>query len=220
MRRFTLPFAAGAAALLLSAGAALAHPHIFVDAEVEVVFNEEGRAKGLRITWTYDDLISLTLLSERGMDEDFDGVLTEEELAALNGFDMNWQPGFLGDTYALINGNELILSGPSDWTVAYADARLTSSHYRAFEFAIDMADGPLIVQAYDPGYYTAYTVKAGRVSGRDDCTVDLFEPDREAADKILEDALAEYSGTDGAEAAFPAVGSAYAEEARVTCGAG
>jgi ABC-type uncharacterized transport system substrate-binding protein len=207
---------------LVTAGAAspaLAHPHIFVDAAVEVVFNDEGRAKGLRLTWTYDDLISLTLLSERGMDADFDGVLTAEELTQLNGFDMNWQPGFLGDTYGLINGNALILSGPSDWTVSYADAKLTTTHYRSFEFAIELDDQPLIVQAYDPGYYTSYAVVSARVTGRDDCTVELFEPDREAADQILEDALAEYSGTDGAEAEFPAIGSAYAEEARVTCAA-
>lgn len=202
------------------AGPALGHPHIFVDARIEVIFNDEGRAEGLRLTWTYDDLISLTLLTERGMDADFDGVLTEEELATLNGFDMNWQPGFLGDTYALINGNELILSGPSDWTVSYAEGRLTSTHYRSFEFAIELDDQPLIVQAYDPGYYTAYTVAGAVVSGREDCTVDLYEPDRAAADKILEDALAEYAGGDAAEAEFPAVGSAYAEEARITCGVG
>lgn len=215
MSRFALPLA-----LLMAAGPATAHPHIFVDASIEVVFNDEGRAQGLRVTWTYDDLISLTLLAERGMDEDFDGVLTPEELTALNGFDMNWQPGFLGDTYALINGNDLILSAPSDWTVAYADAKLTTTHYRAFEFAIDMADAPLIVQSYDPGYYTAYQVVAAQVSGREGCTVELFEPDQDAADQILQDALAEYSGTEGAEAEFPAVGSAYAEEAQVTCAAG
>lgn len=212
MQRSTLIFS-----LALVASPASAHPHIFVDAKIEVVFNEEGRAKGLRVTWTYDDLISLTLLSERSMDEDFDGVLTPEELAKLNGFDMNWQPGFVGDTYALINGNELTLSGPSDWTVSYADAKLTSSHYRSFEFAIDLADAPLIIQSYDPGYYTAYQVVEGSVSGREGCTVELFEPDQDAADQILQDALTEYAGGGDAEGDFPAVGSAYAEEARVTC---
>lgn len=208
------------AAFWLTAAPALAHPHIFVDAAIEVVFDTQGRAEALRIRWTYDDLISLTLLSERGMDEDFDGVLTPDELAALNGFDMNWQPGFAGDTYALAAGAPLALSGPSDWTVSYADARLTSTHLRRFDQPVDLSGGPLIVQSYDPGYYTAYTVEDGQVTGRDDCTVELFEPDRAAADARLEAALAEFAGGDGAEADFPAVGDAYAEEVRVTCGGG
>ena len=202
-----------------AAAPALAHPHVFIDAGLEVVFDTDNRAIGVRVTWTYDDLISLTLLSERGMDEDFDGVLTPEELTTLNGFDMGWEPGFVGDTYALLGDLALPLSGPSDWTVSYADARLTSSHYRSFEFPIDLSGQALVIQSYDPGYYTAYAVVDAKVTGAD-CLVEMFEPDREAADQILQDSLAEYSGTEGAEGEFPAVGSAYAEEARVTCNAG
>lgn len=212
--------AAAFTALTLTAGPAWAHPHIFVDAGIEVVFGADGRAVGLRLRWTYDDLISMTLLAERGLDPDFDGVLTDSELTALNGFDMKWQPGFAGDSYALLDQQELTLSGPSDWTVAFADAQLTSTHYRAFDVPVDLGGAALVVQSYDPGYYTAYAVTDAVVSGRDDCSVEVFEPDRAAADQVLQDALAEYSGGDAAEADFPAVGSAYAEEARVTCGEG
>lgn len=212
--RQALPLALG----LLAASPALAHPHIFVDAGIEVIFNAAGQAEAVRLTWTYDDLISMTLVSERGMDGDFDGTLTAEETAALNGFDMNWQPGFQGDSYALLSDTPLTLSGPSDWTVDYAGGKLTSTHLRRFETPLDLAGQALVIQSYDPGYYTAYAVTAAKVTGREGCTAEIFEPDREAADQILQDALAEYSGTDGAEAEFPAVGSAYAEEARIVCG--
>lgn len=218
--RPTLPCRLAPAILALAtATPAAAHPHVFVDATIEVVFDAEGRAEGLRIGWTYDDLISLTILSERGMDEDFDGVLTPEELTAINGFDMGWEPGFAGDTYPLQGGKALGLSGPSDWTVSYDDARLRSTHFRRFDLPVDLLAGPLVVQSYDPGHYTAYTVADGSVTGRDDCTVELFEPDRAAADARLEAALEEFAGGDGAEADFPAIGDAYAEEVRVTCGA-
>lgn len=195
-----------------------AHPHIFIDAAIEVVFAPDGRAEGVRLRWTYDDFFSLTLVAERGLDPEFDGVLTPEELAQLNGFDMNWQAGFQGDTYALLAEAALPLSGPADWTVAYEGGKLTSTHYRRFETPVDPGAGPLLVQAYDPGYYTAYTVVDATVTGRADCTVEIFEPDREAADQILQDALAEFAGDEAAEADFPAVGAAYAEEARVICG--
>jgi ABC-type uncharacterized transport system substrate-binding protein len=198
---------------------AQAHPHIFVDTAIEVIFDAQGRAEALRISWTYDDLISLAMLSDRGMDEDFDGVLTPAELAALNGFDMGWDAGFAGDTYALLAGASLGLSGPSDWTVAYADAKITSTHLRRFEVPVVVAATPLVVQVYDPGFYTAYAI-LGEVAltGAAGCTAQAFEPDRAAADLILQDSIAELSGSD-TEGAFPAVGAAYAEEVQVTCSA-
>jgi polyphosphate kinase len=197
---------------------ALAHPHIFIDAALEVVFSADGRAEGVRVRWSYDEFFSLTLVAERGLDPDFDGMLTPEELVQMNGFDMGWQPEFQGDTYALLDTAPLALSRPMDWTVAYEGGKLISTHYRRFDTPVDLGAGPLLVQSYDPGYYTAYAVVDATVTGRDDCTVDIYEPDREAADQILQEALAEFAGDEAAEADFPAVGAAYAEEARVSCG--
>lgn len=209
-------YLAGVFALL--AAPVAAHPHVFIDTGIEVIFDAEGRAEALRITWTYDDLISLALLSDRGMDEDFDGVLTPAELATLNGFDMQWQPGVTGDTYALLGDAALNLSGPSDWTVSYADAKITTTHLRRFEAAVGMA-APLVVQVYDTSYYTAYTIVGEPVlTGSDACAAEAYEPDREAADLILQQSITEMAGGD-AEGDFPAVGAAYAEEVRVTCSA-
>jgi ABC-type uncharacterized transport system substrate-binding protein len=210
--------AAGAAVIVTALSSpALSHPHVFIDTAIEVLFAADGRAEGLRVHWTYDDFFSLTLVTDRGLDPDFDGALTPEEITALNGFDMQWHADFQGDTYALLAEQPLALSRPADWTVRYENGKLTSSHIRRFDAAIDLAGTPLVVQAYDPGYYTAYTVKAATVSGRSDCEVEVFAPDRAMADQILEDALSEYAGGGDAETDFPAVGSAYAEEARVTC---
>lgn len=205
-----------AAALTLWAAPAAAHPHVFIDTAIEVIFDAEGRAEALRITWTYDDLISLALLSDRGMDEDFDGVLTPAELTALNGFDMQWEPGITGDTYALLGEAALNLSGPSDWTVSYADAKITTTHLRKFDAPVGMAK-PLVVQVYDSSYYTAYTIVGDAVlTGATACSAEAFEPDRAAADQILQDSITEMAGGD-AEGDFPAIGAAYAEEVRVTC---
>ena len=198
---------------------AQAHPHVFIDAGLEVVFDAQGRAEGVRVRWTYDELISLTFVTERGLDSDFDGGLTDAEKAQLNGFDMEWHAEFEGDTYALLGETPLTLSRPEAWTADYVAGQVTSTHYRRFDAPVDLGGAALVIQSYDPGYYTAYAVDDARVTGREGCVVEIFEPDREAADQILQDALAEYSGTDGAEADFPAVGSAYAEEARVTCSA-
>ena len=212
--------AAGLVLAAVSAAPVWAHPHIFVDTGVEVLLDEQNRATGVRISWTYDDLTSLALIADRGLDEDFDGVLTPEETAAINGFDMDWEPGFAGDSYALLGEVPLDWSGPQEVTASYADAKLTSSHLRRFAEPVVLGDLPLIVQAYDPGYYTAYAVKTATVAGGQGCSADIFVPDPSAADEVMKAALSELSPSEDAEFQFPAVGAAFAEEARVTCAAG
>jgi polyphosphate kinase len=208
-------------ALLATAAAqpALAHPHVFIDATVEVIFDAEGRASALRIGWTYDDLFSMMIVEDRGLDPDYDGILTDESVTALSGFDMQWDPGFPGDTYPLLDGQPLMLGPPQEWTASHDGMRITSTHVRPFVTPVEVGDVPLVVQVYDPSFYTSYVITGTpELTGRDDCTVQVFEPDRAAADDILMAAIAEMAGSADMEGEFPAVGAAYAEEARVTCG--
>ncbi|MDP1576549.1 MAG: DUF1007 family protein, partial [Cypionkella sp.] len=127
-----------------------AHPHIFVDAQLEVAFNAAGEAEGVRITWTYDDLTSLQFVADRGMDSDFDGQLTTTEVAALSGFDMHWDEGYPGDTFALNGTAPLQLSGPSDWTATYANDKITTSHFRQLVPPLALGADPLVIRVYDP----------------------------------------------------------------------
>lgn len=214
---------AGLAGLILGAGVAFqaaAHPHVFVDTRLDVVFDTAGRAEGVRISWTYDDLFSLVIIMDHEMDADFDGVLTAQELETLRGFDMNWIAGYPGDTYALLGTAPLALSGPSEWSVSYADARITSVHYRRFGAPTDLDETPLVVKVYDPTLYNGYTIIGEpTVTGRTDCTAEVVKPDRTAADLVLQTALDAMVNNIDVEAEFPAVGEAYSEEARITCAA-
>lgn len=204
----------------LAASPALAHPHIFIDTGLEVIFDADGKASAVRVTWTYDELYSLLIVEDRALDKDYDSQLTPEELQSLQGFDMNWDAGYPGDTYALLGETPLVLGPPSDWTAAYEGGRLISTHLRALSPPVDLAAKPLILQAYDPSFYTAYAITGTPVlTGRADCTVEVFEPDQAAADAILKSAMDEFYGAQTAEGDFPAVGAAYSDEARVTCDA-
>ena len=204
---------AGAAA----ATPAQAHPHVFIDAGMELRFDEAGRVAALRIVWVYDDLTSLMILTDRGFDPDGDGVLTPEETARLSGFDMAWDPGFAGDSYLRHGDAAVALSGPSDWTAEVRDGRIITTHLRRLPEPLAPGALPVVVQVYDPGYYTAYPNAADPVlTGRDDCAVAVYGPDPAAADAALQAALKELSGLD-LEQGFPAVGEHYADEVRLTC---
>jgi ABC-type uncharacterized transport system substrate-binding protein len=205
--------------LCLTAGPVLAHPHVWIDTRIEVILNDRNEATGVRISWTYDDLYSLYVVGDMGLDPDWDGRLTPEEEARLAGFDMNWDPGFPGDTYALLGEVPLALSRPKDWTASYADGKITSTHLRSFDAPVPVGAAPLILQAYDPGYYVAYSIPFDPVvTGGQGCSAQVFVPDLNEAEEALLAALAEYTPDVDLEAEFPAVGANFAEEVRVTCG--
>lgn len=209
-------------ALALLPTPALAHPHMFLDTQVEVVFDASGAATAVQITWVYDDLSSLQYTADLGLDMDGDGVLTPDEKATLTGFDMNWDPGFPGDSYALVNGAEVGLSRPRDYTADYKDGRIITSHLRDLAQPAPLTTGQdLIVQIYDPSFYAAYSITSAAITyggAARACSAQIFVPDRTAADEALLAALAEYGADEDVEADFPAIGAAYAEEVRVTCG--
>jgi ABC-type uncharacterized transport system substrate-binding protein len=200
---------------------AAAHPHVFIDATVEVIFDDAGRAEGLRIGWTYDDFFSMMIIEDRALDPDYDAVLTPEAVEALAGFDMQWDEGFPGDTYAFMADAALALERPTDWSADYAEGKITSTHVRRFQTPVAVAETPLIVKVYDPGFYTAYAVTGTpTLTGRDDCTVEVFTPDTDAADDALLALLAQMPTTADIEVAYPEVGASYAQDIRVTCSAG
>lgn len=199
-----------------------AHPHMFLDTSVDVLFNDAGQAASVRITWVYDDLSSLQYIADRALDMDGDGMLTPAEKATLTGFDMNWDAGFPGDTYALLGGIDQALSRPRDYTADYQGGKIITTHIRDFAAPLPLDIGQtLTIQVYDPGFYAAYTLQSAALEYGGTaraCAAQIWEPDRDAADEALLAALAEYAADEDVEADFPAIGAAYAEEVRVTCG--
>lgn len=206
--------------MLLSAAPAGAHPHIFIDTRFEVILNDRNEATALRIGWTYDDLYALLIFGDLSLDPDGDGVLTPEEEARLNGFDMKWIEGFEGDTYVLMDGTPLAISGPRDWTASWQDGKLSSTHIRDLLTPVPVGEVPLVIQAYDPGYYVAHVIlPPAVVTGGTGCSAQIYEADLDAADAALQAALLEFAPGSDVEGQFPAVGAKFSDEVRVTCGA-
>jgi len=196
-----------------------AHPHIFIDAGLEVVFDAQGQAVAVRVSWVYDEFYSLMMIEDRQLDADHDGALTPEEQLKLTGFDMEWDADYQGDLFVLSQGQPIALGRPSDFSASYAEGRITSTHLRALDTPVKPGDDPLILQVYDPSYYTAYSVTAQPtlIGANPECLGQIFAPDRDVADAKLQAMLDEYTGQDAVEMEFPAVGAAYADEVRVIC---
>jgi hypothetical protein len=85
MPRYSIWFLAGFSGLIM-ASPALAHLHVFVDAQIAPQFAADGRIEAIKVTWPYDDLYSLMILEDHALDQDGDDLLTEAEIAGLQGF--------------------------------------------------------------------------------------------------------------------------------------
>ncbi len=197
-----------------------AHPHIFVDTGFEVIVDAEGRLTHLRITWAYDEFYSLLVTEDRGLDPDYDGVLTEAEVASLNGFDMRWIEGFNGDTVLLNGGEEIALSGPQEVATTFSEGRIITSHLRAVEGDAPDANG-LVIKPYDPTYYTAYEVtQKVTVQGDDACRARVKMPEMNAdLRELQQDLSALDANTDPNDVGLPEIGEALANEVVITCDA-
>ncbi|OBY27978.1 DUF1007 family protein [Leisingera sp. JC1] len=203
-----------ALALLAPAGAG-AHPHIFVDTGMKLVVSDGGQLQAVEITWAYDEFYSLLIFEDRGLDSDFDGSLTAEELAQLQGFDLAWSEGFQGDTYLTLDGEALGLGAPEHLSTEVKDGRITTRHRRVLTQPQE-ADG-VVIKAYDPTYYTAYTVNQGlEVSGG--CQGSITPPNLDQAYTLVEELLYAMPANQ-AEEAYPEVGEAFADTVRLSCGA-
>ena len=216
MRRLSLAFCAA-----MIASPATSHPHIFVDTGVEVFFDEQGRLTSLRLSWTYDELFSLIILEDRGLDNDYDGVLTEEEQAALTGFDMiDWPEWYDGDLYVLAGGRKLQMGDPREYDLVLEDGKLVTTHYRDLPEPLTLGASPVIVQIYDEGYYTAYEIigHPQMVNAPQDCQAVTYAADLSAAQQEVKAALAEISADINLEeVGFPKIGAAFSDEVRISC---
>ena len=208
-------------ALMLSvilASPLAAHPHIFVDTGLDLRFDAEGRLTEVKVTWAYDEFYSLLITEDRGLDPDFDGVLTPAEQADLTGFDMQWTEGFNGDLVIVQAGVELALSGPLDATAVYQDGRITTTHVRRVD-PNQKIGAPIEVKPYDATYYTAYDITLPvLLSGMDACRHSIEVPDIDARLREMRDLLNTLDmDTTPEEEGLPDIGGLLASTVKVTC---
>lgn len=206
------------AMLLVPAVPALAHPHLYVETGVSVVFGPDGTV-AVQLDWLYDDFFSILLTADLGIDMDGDTVLTPAETETLIAAVTAWPDNFAGDL-TVRQGDTVLPLGPrTGHAVRYDAGRVLETHSRPVTLADPEA--PLTIQAYDPVYYVAYDLTGPvRVVGRDDCTATVSPADidaaRTAASALLGGLMPEDIGPDDP---FPEIGHTFADTITVTCSA-
>ena len=107
----------------LGAGAAQAHPHVWITATSELIYAPDGSITGVRHAWTFDDMFSTYAL--QGIETKTKGVYSREELAPLAQTNVESLKEFAYFTFAKADGKKEKFQEPVDYFLEYKDAALT-----------------------------------------------------------------------------------------------
>jgi ABC-type nickel/cobalt efflux system permease component RcnA/ABC-type uncharacterized transport system substrate-binding protein len=143
-----------AAVICLFPALAHAHPHVWVDAAAEVLFDDQGRIAAIRHHWRFDESFSAYAL--QGLDVDRDGNYSPEELTplakenaeSLKDYDFfsflsagNYQAGFLA---------------PKDYYIDLMDDRVVLHLTLPLAMPL-LTRATAVLQLGDPEYYVAFS---------------------------------------------------------------
>ena len=177
----------GAAALLVAAPPASAHPHVWATVRSEIVLGPSHQITGIRQHWTFDEFY--TAMAVEGLDTNKDGVYSKEELAPLAKVNVESLKEFDYFTFVHFDGEDdklIKLKPPVDYWIDYDKSVLTLHFTLPLEKPVDTHGKPVAVDVYDPSFFFAFgfaTEKPVTLAGADvkGCEAKVTLPDPETA---------------------------------------
>lgn len=138
----------------LTAQPAAAHPHIFIEEHVEVLF-DQNNVTGVRMTWSFDELYSSMLRSDYTGTKK--GAITAKDVKSLHDKAFANLASVHYFTTMSLDGQPVTLGTPTDFT-----ARFDADDKAIYSFVIPLTlpkAGPkslLEIAVFDPEYYVDF----------------------------------------------------------------
>lgn len=178
----------------LSPRAALAHPHVFAEATLEVEVGRDHTVHSLGHVWRFDDLFSATVLME--FDKNKDRKLDDAELAEVGRTVHDSLADFGYFQMVTANGKDVAMKAPAELIATYDKQQLIIMFESTPEKPLKLA-GKIDFGIYDPTFYTAIDFTSDdmmKVNGMPaDCRRKVIRPDPDEAiaqnQKTLTDAF-------------------------------
>jgi ABC-type uncharacterized transport system substrate-binding protein len=138
---------------LASGSSALAHPHVWVTMQSEVVYAADGTVTAVRHAWTFDDMFSA--FATQGIESKKKGVFTREELAPLADVNVTSLKEFDFFTNGKVDGKKAQFNDPVDYYLEYKDNLLVLHFTLPLKTAVKAKS--LHLEIYDPSYFVDFT---------------------------------------------------------------
>ncbi|MCP4385435.1 MAG: DUF1007 family protein [Hyphomicrobiales bacterium] len=132
---------------------AAAHPHVFVDARSEIVFDIEGRMSAVRNIWQFDE--AFTAYAIQGLDTDEDGQLTDAELAPLAKINVDSLQEFDFFTFLTVDDESHGFTPPDEYWLEFYGGKLTLFFTLPLEAPVAVG-AETTLEVFDPEYFVAF----------------------------------------------------------------
>jgi ABC-type uncharacterized transport system substrate-binding protein len=139
-------------ACLLTTGAALAHPHVWVTMKSELVYAPDGSVTGVRHAWAFDEMFST--FATQGIETKQKGAFTREELKPLAEVNVNSLKEYDYFTHAKANGKKAAFGDPVDYWLEFADGVLILHFTLPLKSPVKAK--ALNLEIYDPTWFVDF----------------------------------------------------------------
>lgn len=163
--------------LITAEASVMAHPHVWVAVQSEVVFGNDGRIVGVRHSWEFDEMYSAFATQGLGKNG---APPTKEELAPLAKTNIESLAEFDYFTFAKQNNEKPAFKPPQDVTLEVNERKSLVMHFfLPLQFPAS-AKKPFSFQVYDPTYFVSFglekkePVRMSRAPAG--CSLSLVEP--------------------------------------------
>jgi len=153
--------------LLLLPASALGHPHVFIEAEVEVELNAQG-IKGLWHYWTFDEYFSAWIIEE--FDTTRDGRFNDEETRAVHDGAFQYLAEFGYFTKVLKGKREIPIKAIEKFSVATRGHQVVYTFFVNLDIKVPSGVADITIAVYDEAFYcqVAFPKKEIRFKGKPD----------------------------------------------------
>ncbi len=169
-----------ATGLVMSCATAFAHPHVFVEANLEILRNDDGGVTELRHVWRFDEIFSATVLLD--FDTNADGNLDSTELDEVSKIvtESIGESGFF--TEVRKDGRTVPFVPTEAIMVDFIDNQAIMFFALTFDEPIDVLNKDNFkISVSDPSYYVAMEIAdetAIQITGEGTaCDVTITRPD-------------------------------------------
>jgi ABC-type uncharacterized transport system substrate-binding protein len=142
--------------LLIAAGAASAHPHVWVTMKSAVVYGPDGSITGVRHAWTFDDMYSA--FAVQGLESKKKGEFTTEELKPLAQVNVESLKEYDFFTYAKANGKNVAFAEPVDYSLEFNPKDTVLTLHFVLPLKAPLKAKALDLEVFDPSYFVDFSL--------------------------------------------------------------
>ena len=137
--------------LVLSLDYVFAHPHVFIDNTVTIVFDHSGLT-GIRVKWVFDEMFSSMIIHD--YDTNKDGTFSHDEIEKIKNGAFSNLGSYHYFTYLKINGEEFIVKYVKDFSADLNSNKVVYNFFIPCHVSATSSYKEIKLSMYDSTYYT------------------------------------------------------------------